>query len=129
MDFSKQYQQFWKNGNRELAEKIFDKNVLYTFNLIKIQGINDVFDHLLKRKGDFKVHYEIFDLCSSPELEYHRWKAQANLDKKFENFSPTDKEFHYSGITLLRIKNNLITEVIMYSDIDEILQKQKTLRT
>jgi len=129
MDFSKQYQQLWKNGDRELAEKIFDKNISYTFNLIKVQGINDVFKHLLERKNDFKIHYEISDLCSTPELEYHRWGAQAHLDKKFENFSPTDKEVHYSGITLLRIKNNLITEVIMYSDIDEVLQKQKTLRT
>jgi len=129
MNFSQKYQQLWKNGDRELADKIFDKNVSYTFNLIKVQGIDAVFRHLLERKDDFKVHYEISDICSSPELEYHRWNSQAALKEKFEVFSPTEKEFHYSGITMLRVKNNLITEVMMYSDIDEVLQKQKDSRT
>jgi len=127
MTFSERYQQIWNKGDRELAEKIFDKNISFIFNAISIQDKETVFSHILERKTNFNVQYEISDICTNThqELEYHRWNAQAILQKKFEDFLPTGQKFSYSGLTLLKIKNDLISEIVMYSDIDEVLKKNK----
>lgn len=123
MTFSEKYQNFWNTGDEEIAKKIFDQNIAYTFNLIKIHGKEAVIAHVLERDSTCKIHYEIFDICSTLELEYHQWHAHAVLKKEFEGFAPTNKDFHYHGLTLLRVKNSLVTEIIMYSDIDEVLKK------
>lgn len=125
MAFSEKYKNIWNTSDEELANKIFDKNVAYTFNLTKIHGKEAVITHILETESTYKVHYDIFDICSTLELEYHQWQARAVLRKEFENFAPTNKEFHYHGLTLLKVKNSLITEVIVYSDIDEVLEKNR----
>jgi len=124
MSLSTNYEKFWATGDQNLAEKIFSTNVQYTFNLVKINGKEAVINHILERKRKDNVHYVISDVSTSPELEFHKWNAKATLNEKFGNFLPTNKEFSYSGLTLLRTKNDVISEIIMYSDIDEVLGKQ-----
>ena len=129
MTFSEMYQQLWATGDQQLSEKIFEKDITYTFNAIKIRGRDTAMAHISERKNDFKVTYEIFNICANHELEYHQWKAQAALRDKFDEFLPTNKEFSYAGLTLLKIKNKMITEIIMYSDIDEVLGKMTKNKT
>ena len=126
MAFSEKFQQIWNTSDQELAEKVFDKNISYIFNMIRIQGIEMVIAHILERKTNFNVQYEISDIYADQALEYHRWKAQAMLKKEFEDFLPTGQKFSFSGLTQLKIKNNLIAEIVMYSDIDEVLKKNQT---
>lgn len=124
--YAEKFESFWNSPSLELAEKIFSENTSYTFQGFYFKGPQDIVNHFLEVKKNYKVAYKAFDILEGPELAYHRWHATAVFDNEpMAGFAPTGKDVSYSGLVFLRIQDGRILEIVSYSDLYDVLGKDK----
>ena len=125
-ELHKKLLEIWNEGRTEYIREIFDPNVNYSLNNIQNKGIESLASHINEVKQSIQnakyTTQDVFYLENNDKI-IQRWTGKGTFTAPFKNLQPTHKPFEYGGITICQVKNNTISDLWIYNNFQESLEK------
>lgn len=125
-ELAEHFVKIWTEDKIEYIEKIMSPEVNLTFNASISQGREFFKQRVFFQKTLFKdAHYTISEIISTHDRAIIRWHGKVVYVGSYEEMKPTNKPLEYSGVTVLAIKNEKISDIWVYSNLLDILHEQQ----
>jgi len=107
------YEEMWNEGNPTIASEIFAQPA----------SVQRFVSEFLKAFPD--LHHTVEEMIAEDDRVVARFTARGTHTGQWENFAPSGKPIHYTGVTLVHIKGDKIVHHHTWWDTMEVVEQIK----